>query len=207
MNKPNLKVVAEDSKSTFDLGRFKSSRPPGSAGVAALVTALPVHKISEARDFVRIQSEEDMWTPELCFVNVPVKGQRTHTLHLIDEEIALTYIPNGDIQRFKLALATKPYDEFFLASVPTQNLDNTWNRSNLEAIEIARTVWVRVTSLKNDGLEHYHITKAKDVDAFPEPKWPKQSTTELVGAAFTGRTIVSDDDDALKRLTGARMGP
>ena len=77
MNKPNLKVVAEDGKSTFDLDRFKSSRPPGSAGVAALVTALPVHKISEARDFVRIQSEEDMWTPELCFVNVPVKGQRT----------------------------------------------------------------------------------------------------------------------------------
>ena len=138
---------------------------------------------------------------------MPVKGQRSHTLHLIDEEIALTYIPNGDILRFKLALASKPYDEFFLAQVPTQNLDNTWNKSNLEAIEIARKVWARVTSLKNDGLEHYHITRAKDEDAFPEPKWPKQTTTELIRAAFQGRTIESDQDDALKRLTGSRLGP
>ena len=206
MDKPSLKIVPDDSKSTFDLARFKSSRPPGSVGVVALVTALPVHKISEAKDFVRV-ADESLWTPELCFVNVPVKGQRAHTLHLIDEEIALTFIPNGDIQRFKLALAAKPYDEFFLVVVPSQNLDNTWNKSNLEAIEIAQKEWVRVTSLKLEGNERYQITRAKDVDAFPEPKWPKQTTAELVQAAFQGRTIESDQDDALKRLTGSRLGP
>ena len=31
----------------------------------------------------------EYWTAELCFVNVPIKGQKHDTLHLIDEDLAM----------------------------------------------------------------------------------------------------------------------
>ena len=61
--------------------------------------------------------EETYWSPELCFVNVPIKGQKRDTLHLINEDLAMRHLPSGKIQHFRLALATKPHDAFFLCDV------------------------------------------------------------------------------------------
>ena len=88
------------------------------------------------------------------------------TLHLIDEDLATQYVPSGKILRFSLALATKPYDVFFLCHIPTQNMDNTWNTSNLDACEQAKRMWVQVTSRKQEGVENYKIDLAQDPDAF-----------------------------------------
>jgi hypothetical protein len=175
------------------------------AGVATLVTALPHCRIAQAKDFVRLHPDKTNWSPEMCFVNVPVKGQKKDTLHLIDEEIALQFLPSGQVQRFRLVLATKPYDVFFLCEVPTRNLDNLWNASNLEACERAMTHWVMVSSRKEEGVENYKITKAQDPDAFPEPKWPAQSLTSLIERTLTGRMITTPDHPALLRLIGAKQ--
>ena len=64
-----------------------------------------------------------------------------------DEELALRFLPSGKIQRFRLALAAKPYDVFFLCHVPTQNTDNSWNTSNLLACEHGRSFWHAQRSL------------------------------------------------------------
>jgi hypothetical protein len=59
------------------LEKFKSKRAPTIANVATLQTALPHYKISEAGDFVRLHpDEENFWSDEFCFVNVPIKGQK-----------------------------------------------------------------------------------------------------------------------------------
>ena len=74
------------------LEKFRSKRSPTIAGVT-LLTALPVLRIAEANDFVRLHpSEEDYWSPELCFVSVPIHGEKRDLLHLIDEEIAMQYL-------------------------------------------------------------------------------------------------------------------
>jgi hypothetical protein len=131
----------------FDLNKFRSKRSAAITNVETLQTALPHHKISEAKDFVRLhQNEQEYWSPELCFVSVPIKGQKRETLHLIDEDLAMRYLPAARIQRFRLALATKPYDAFFLCQVPTRNEDNSWNASNLQACEQAKTHWVMASS-------------------------------------------------------------
>ena len=89
---------------------------------------MPHHSISQAKDFVRLHAdEESYWSPELCFVNVPIKGQKQDTLHLIEEDLAMQYLPSGRIKRFRLALATQALRRFFLCHVPTQNTDNEWN--------------------------------------------------------------------------------
>jgi hypothetical protein len=121
----SVEVMHIPKPSAFNLDKFKSKRAAAVAGVETLQTGLPHHSVAQAKDFVRLHHDEDTyWSPELCFVNVPIKGQTRDTLHLIDEELAMRYLPSGKILRFRLALATKPSDVFFLCHLPTRNEDN-----------------------------------------------------------------------------------
>jgi hypothetical protein len=192
--------------SGFSLDKFKSKHPATVAGVETLPTGLPHHKIAAAKDFVRLHPDEEThWSPELCFVNVPIKGQKRDTLHLINEELAMRYLPSGKILRFRLALGTKPHNVFFLCEVPTRNEDNSWNADNLLACEKAKTTWVQTTSRKEEGIDGYKIDYAKDQDAFPAPKWPNQPLAELIDKTFAGRMIDREDHPALLRLIGAKQ--
>jgi hypothetical protein len=217
-SKPKLTPAAEDHQQPesegesipkpqgFDLKSFRSVRGAAAANVETLVTALPHHKISDAKDFVRLHSEEQRcWTEELCFVNVPIQGQKRDLLHLINEPLAVRYLPSARILRFRLALATKPYDHFFLCHVPSQNLDNVWNASNAQACELAKTRWTQATSRKGEGVEGYKVDFARDPDAFPMPHWSTQTLEDLIIAAFAGRMITKDDDPGLLRLIGGRQ--
>jgi hypothetical protein len=215
-SKPKLKTaepipgtdtaMSIEKPSGFSLDKYKSKRTAAVAGVETLQTGLPHHNIAQGKDFVRLHPDEDTyWSPELCFVNVPIKGQKRDTLHLIDEDLAVRFLPSGKILRFRLALATKPYDVFFLCHVPTRNLDNKWNDDNLRGCEKSKTMWVQLTSRKEEGVEAYKIDVAKDPDAFPEPKWPTQSLDDLIEKTFAGRMIDDEDHPALLRLIGAKQ--
>ena len=191
---------------SFDITKFKSKRAAAMANVETLQTALPHHSISQAKDFVRLHPNEDThWSPELCFVSVPIKGQKRDMLHLIDEDLAMRFLPSARILRFRLALASKPGDVFFLCHVPTRNADNSWNSSNLQACEQAKCLWTMVSSRKEEGIEAYKIDAARDADAFPGPEWPTQSLNDLIGITFAGRMIESEDHPGLLRLIGARI--
>src|SRR5262249_53318744 len=99
-NKPKL-LLATDEEATaiakpeeFSLDKFKSKRAPAMANVETLPNALPVHTIAQAKDFVRLHDDEDKyWSPELCFVSVPIKGSKRDTLHLIEEALAMKFLP------------------------------------------------------------------------------------------------------------------
>jgi hypothetical protein len=189
----------------FNLDRFRSKRKPGIANVATLLNALPVHNLAAAKDFVRLHPDEARyWTDEYCFVHVPIPGQKGDNLHLIDDDLAAQHLEDNKILRFRLALAAKPHDVFFLCQVPTHNLDNKWNSTNLDGCEQAKTRWVQLASRKGEGIEEYKISYARDADAFPEPNWPPQSIDELVSRTFAGRMIMTDDHPALLRLVGAK---
>jgi hypothetical protein len=205
-SRSNIGPLSIPKPSGFSLDKFKSKHPAAVAGVETLPTGLPHHKIAAAKDFVRLHSdEENYWSPELCFVNVPIKGQKRDTLHLIDEELAMRHLPSGKILRFRLVLATKPHNVFFLCEVPTRNEDNAWNADNLRACEMAKTTWIMATSRKEEGVDGYKIDFAKDHDAFPEPKWPNQSLAELIDKTFAGRMIDQEGHPALLRLIGAKQ--
>ena len=151
------------------------------------------------------EDEAKYWSPELCFVSVPIKGQTRDTLHLIDEDIAMRYLPSSRVLRFRLALASKPLDTFFLCHIPSRNFDNSWNESNRLACEQAKTRWAQATSRKEEGVDAYKPEYAKDPDAFPQPNWPTQSLDELIRVTFEGRMITSEDHPGLLRLIGAKQ--
>lgn len=188
------------------LDRFKSKKAAAIANLGTLQGALAHYPISQAKDFVRLHpDEENFWSPELCFVNVPILGMKKDTLHLIDEELGLTFLGAGKLLRFRLALATKPHDVFFLAHIPSQNLDNAWNISVLAACEYAKTKWVEVTSRKAENVEAYKTTFSRDPDAFPEPRWPPQMLETHITVTFNGRMIEEEDHPSLLRLLGAKQ--
>ena len=189
---------------SFSLDKFMSKQPANLPGVRTLLGPLPHYPIVDAKDFVRLHSDKAYWSPELCFVNVPIVGVKKDTIHLIDEALALKYLPPGKILRHALVLATKPYDVFFLAHVPTINLDNTWNESNLKGCKSAKEFWTQLTSLKALGKEEYKIDVA-DPGAFPEPKWPEETLETLIGASFVDRAIELETHPGLLRLLGKKQ--
>jgi|SRR6516162_10246367 hypothetical protein len=208
MSKPTDNVVsiakpAEKSR----LDKFKSKKAAALANIETLPTELKIHSIAEAKDFVRFHSDEENWSSsELCFVNVPIKGQKKDTLHLIDEDIGLQYLHPGRILRNRLVLATKPFDVHFLCKVPSRNLDNEWNRVAIKACEMAKTLWVIVVSRKEEGVETYKVDYAQNQDAFSDPKWPeKQTLDDLILARFEGLIIDRADHPGLLRLIGAKQ--
>jgi hypothetical protein len=215
-DRDRLKLVLDEQLSVkkpdeFDLGAFKSTRDPNIPNVVTLPTALPHYSIADAGDFVRLHSDEAMyWSDELCFVNVPIKGQNHDTLHLITEKLAERYLPSKRILRFRLALATKPYDVFFLCEVPSRNLDNSWNETNIQGCQISKTRWAQVTSRKPEGIESYLISYTEssikgEGEPFPEPTWPKQSLNELILVTFANCKILTEDHPALARIIGAKQ--
>ena len=90
-------AIAIAKPSGFDLNKFKSKRADAIANVDTLQTGLPVSSMSQAKDFVRLHPDEDYWSPELCFVMVPIKGAKRDSLHLIEEDLAMRFLPSGKI--------------------------------------------------------------------------------------------------------------
>jgi hypothetical protein len=186
--------------------KFKSKNAPTISGVETLLTALPIIKIGDVGDWTRLHpSEDDYWSCELCFVSVPIKGAKHDMLHLIADDLAVQYLPSMKILRHRLALASKPHDAFFFCIVPSQNLDNSWNATALEACDKAKTHWIQATSRKAEGAEGYKIEFARDQDAFPPSKWSTRSLDELLEVTFKDANIDHDHHPGLLRLIGAKQ--
>ena len=69
----------------------------------------------------------------------------------------------------------------------------------------AKTHWTQTTSRREEGVEAYKSDVARDVDAFPAPKWPTQSLADLIKITFAGRIIENEDHPGMLRLIGARQ--
>jgi hypothetical protein len=175
--------------------------------IAALPTALAHYRISQAKDFVRLHPDEDnYWSDEIWCIEVPIKGQKHGTLHMIDKDLAAKYVHRDKIKKFQLALASKPYDDFFLAEVPCQNLEeNQWNATNLRGCREAKSRWVQLVSLRKEGQDKYGIVPAQHQESLPEPNWPTQPLLKMIALAFENRMVTSPDHPALQRILGANI--
>ena len=191
----------------FNLDKFKSKRAPTIANVETLQSPLPVHNMAARQGFRAPASRrgELLVGRALFRERADQRPEAQHAAPHRRRHWRCRFLESGEILRFRLALATKPDDVFFLCEVPTQNLDNSWNNTNLEACEQAKTLWTKATSQKGEGVESYKITFARDPDAFPEPNWPTQSLGELIARAFAGRMIETEDHPALLRKIGAKQ--
>jgi hypothetical protein len=171
----------------FDLNKFKSKQSASIANIETLPTSLPVHNMAAAKDFVMVHWDEvNYWSDELCFVSVPIKGQKHNTLHLITEDLALQFLEAGEVLRFRLALATKPGDVFFLCEVPTQNLDNSWNVSNLDGCEQAKALWTKAVSRKAKVSKAIRLASPATPKVFLSPTGRRNRSVILLSVPSLG---------------------
>jgi hypothetical protein len=190
-DKPSASVI-QIKKPGF-AEKFKSKNAPTISGVETLLTVLPVLKVGDINDWTRLHpSEAEYWGFEMCFVSVPIKGAKHNMEHVIDDDLAVQYLPTKKIRRYRLALACKPHDVFFFCIVPSQNLDNPWNADALKACYRAQTHWIQALSRRSENAEGYEIKFAQDQGAFPEPKWPSRSFDELLEVTFKDANIDHD---------------
>jgi hypothetical protein len=199
--KPDVPPILKPDKPGF-LSRFKSRRPPSIAGVITPLNPLTVMKIGDVGDFVRLHHDEAFgWTDELCFVSVPVKGVKKAIMHLIDEDLAMEFLPSKSIKRYRLALAARATGALFFSIAPSQNLDNSFNQSALEACEAAKTQWVKATSRLAEGYEDYKREIAEP-GAFNDPEWGLTDAEKWCEITFREITIIDPNDPGLLRLRG-----
>jgi hypothetical protein len=192
---------------TPDMSQFLSKRGSRAKEVETIQSGLPLLKIADAADLVRLHPDEDTYWSDpdfpYCFINIQNKGQKTETTYLIVEDL-VPPTKLGRVKRQRLALASKPHDTFFLCIVPFDSLDNAWNMTALRACQMAKTQWVEAASGRSQGKEEYLITPAISDNPFDEPQWPTASLDELVFAAFgPDRMIDSKEHPGYRRLVGA----
>jgi len=73
-----------------------------------------------------------------------------------------------------------------------------WSRTALEAAEMARTQWCRVTA--NMALGAYEVFYA--TGKLSEPSWPEMSLDDILRIAFKGRYIDHQQHEVLRSLRG-----
>jgi hypothetical protein len=201
---PPIKMPSDDGD--VDVSQFEATSTADIAGVKTLVTGLPVIRPGDVRDYFRLHPGDEWWKSKpFCLLTVPIIGIKNPVLHLIGEDLAQQYLDPADYFRRRLLLGSKPHNVFFIASMPCDNLDNSWNDTCMMGCEQAKTLWTKVSSEKAEGYERYKIKASEEKDAFPEPAWPNQTRSKLINAAFRGRMIMTADHPALLRKRGCKI--
>ena len=206
----NEPAISIPKPPAFDLSAMVAKEPVSS--IQRMAMALPVKRFSDVGDFAKLHPDDRLpeeggyWTDRLCFVDVPVKGASKRVRHFIHPALATKHLPAKLVKHYRLALGMDADGKHFLCEIPTENKDNTWNKSNLEICEIAKTRWVMANSQNQDGLEGYQAGFPLSPDGFEEQRktlaWTTQPMAEIVGKAFAKAIILTDDDPALLRVIG-----
>ena len=134
MSEPEENIVPLKIVKPSFLEPFKSKRAPTIAGVETLLTGVAGHEDRRCQRFRPSASARRrlLVRPNCASCSVPIHGDKRDQLHLIDEDIAMMHLSAKKVKRFRLALATKPYDAVFFCMVPTTNVDNSVERHGAE---------------------------------------------------------------------------
>ena len=183
-----------DSPDPFDLSRLRLSQDFASKiGVKKDLLTVPVRK-PDRQWFVRVHPDP-VWRLETAILEI--RDERES--YLVEPEL-WAELP-GELVPKVLFTAINRQGVVFLWPVRLPGEDgrhDEWNRSALEAAELATKRWVRVAS--NTHLGAYEVCQASaDV---PDPEWPDVGFKRVLEVAFKDRFIKALDHPVVRRLRG-----
>ena len=200
MTKDNtIKTANKDKEKTntpdqFDPSRLRLSQNfSESVGVKKALLTVPVRKPGR-QDFVRTHPDSSF---RLETAVIELKEDRE--TYLIDPE--LWYELPGEIIPKVLFTTINRQGVLSLWPVRLPREDgrhDEWNRSALEATDLAQSKWLRVAA--NMSLGAYEVYEA--VSKLPEPEWPSVTFTEILKIAFRERFITDLNHPVVRRLRG-----
>jgi hypothetical protein len=180
----------------FDLKSLRLSQDFASAaGVQRLLTTVPVKRPSK-ECFVRTHPNPDF---RLSTAVLELKEDRE--VCLVSPSLWPSLSSETTFSPRLLVTSITRQGVLFLWPIrlpgPDGRIDE-WSRSALDAADVAKSRWVRVTA--NMALGAYDVAVASGQVA--EPVWPGLSLQEIVKIAFRDRMIDEWDHPVLRRLRG-----
>lgn len=188
-------AVRSDSSDGFpDIEQLRMSQDfAADVGLKKLLLTVPVRKPTR-QSFVRVHPDESY---RIQTVVLELKDERE--TYLVDQSL-WSELP-GEIIPKVIFTAVDRQGVVFLWPVRLPGEDgrhDEWNRSALQAADLAMQSWVRVSA--NMGLGAYEVSAA--VGSLAEPVWPEQPFQGLLKIAFRDRFIDSPDHPVVRRLRG-----
>ena len=177
-----------------DLSRLRLSQNFAAAiGVKKALLTVPVRKPTR-QEFVRVHPDPT-YHVQVALIELRDEGE----VYVVEQDICAE-LP-GEVVPKVLFTAMTRQKVVFLWPIRLPGEDgrlDPWNRSALDAADLATRQWVKVVS--DRALGAYGVFEA--TGNLPDPEWPEVSFEELVRVAFKGRVISSLDHPVLRRLRG-----
>lgn len=192
-NKANDPAAA-GGNGELDLARLRLGQDfADRVGVKKALITVPVRK-PDRQSFVRVHPDPS-WRLDTAVITL--KDERE--TYLVDPSL-WPELP-GELTPTGLFTAVTRQGVVFLWPVrlpgPDGRLD-TWSRSALDAVEMAKNGWVRVAA--NMGLGAYDVFVA--TGEFPDPEWPDVTFQKLLEIAFRDRFIRDAGHVVFRKLRG-----
>lgn len=185
---------AKESTPTFDFSSLRLSQN-FSAGVSVtkLLNTVPVRN-PDKNDYFRVHPSDDHTLT--CGV---IEFKADNQIFIVSCELHADLALDMTTKTLYHAITRQGVNFLWPVKLPDEegNLDS-WNKSKLEAADIAKNNWIRLVA--NRHLGAYEVLTANG--NLPEPSWPKQTFQELLAIAFKGRIIDSLGHPAVRRLRG-----
>jgi hypothetical protein len=194
-NDPEATASAKrSSDDPFDPARLRLSQDfENKVGVKKAIITVPVRK-PDRQWFFRVHPDEK-W--RLGTAVLELKEDRE--TYLVDPKL-WPELP-GEVVPKVLVTAINRQGVVFLWPIRLQGSDgrwDEWNRSAMQAAEMAMKGWVRVAA--NMSLGAYEVFEA--TSSLPEPEWPEIGFQQLLKVAFKDRFIRDLDHPVVRRLRG-----
>ena len=162
-------------------------------GVKKVLTTVPVGRPSKDRFFRTHES------PSWVFPTWTLEIKATGETYLVSAEVASALV--DQVSPVELHAAIDRQNNPFLIPIPLpgpNGVRNSWHESRAQAVERAKSVWLRISS--NKDLAGYDIFEA--TAKLPDPVWPDTTMDELLAVAFKGRIITSLDHPIAQERLG-----
>ncbi|MCS3924108.1 hypothetical protein [Methanosalsum natronophilum] len=164
-----------------------------------IITKIPVRKPNKT-EFFQIRDDPD-WQIDTLLVDL---NDGDDEKYLVLPEFAPELEALGLLKKVRIYTAiTYSTNILLISEVALPDADgkhNEYNRSRLEAYEIAKTKWIKIVANRSIGTYERHEPLAK----LDEPIWPEEPKTfnDALNLAFKDKLIDSSDHPVLKKLRG-----
>lgn len=162
-------------------------------GVKKMLTSVHVGKPKKPQFFRTSQSNE------MTFNAMILEQKDTRECYAVAPSVAQQI---GELVRaVQLHAAIDRQNNVFLIPVPLpgeSGTRNPWHESLAQAVEHAKTKWLRITANMHVG--GYDVYEAEG--ALPEPEWPEHTIEALFEVAFRGKIISTLDHPVVQSLLG-----
>jgi len=167
-------------------------------GVKKVRTEVPIRKSTKI-EYFRTHPGEDHTALVPLFQN---KGDGIGDEYFVAAKDMIGAMPD-QLQPYQLVLTINRQGSVFLwpVRIPTEeDRLSKWITSRIEAVQRAKTKWIRMIANTAPGAGYYDIKEAQG--NLGEPVWPEESLQELINIAFRNRLIDSADHPIIKALLG-----